>query len=103
MKSNVINKDYIFETSLDYIKKSNNLIEKINALMGKNQNIPNIAITFNNKLVELLHLLKNNNIDFETSELTYISYTYLLNELVHSTKIIGNYIELLNIITYMMK
>ena len=85
---------YFFNDTKKMINNMDSLISKLKTLRNNDTNIPNIAITYNNKLVELLHIYKDNNVKFNGSELILLIHYHLLNIINESMFIIFEYIKI---------
>ena len=85
---------YFFNDTKKMINNMDSLISKLKTIRNNDTNIPNIAITYNNKLVELLHIYKDNNVKFNGSELILLIHYHLLNIINESMFIIFEYIKI---------
>ena len=84
--------DALLEQAKELFTENQVLIDQLNELLGKDINIPNISITFNNKLVEIMNIFKNHDVDFDHSELRIIIYYELVDILYNSLELLKKYI-----------
>ena len=74
------------------LNQINSLIEQLKNILGDDINLPNIGITYNNKLVEIFNIFNNNNVEFEQSELRIIIYHQLTSIIDDSISYLSNYV-----------
>lgn len=78
------------------------IIERINSIIRTLKNnslnyvsIPNIGITYNNKLVEIIHVYKRNGLDVSNSSLILVISRYLQEILEEALKCIDSYVKVI--------
>ena len=77
-------KDRLFNNSHRLIVKTGELINNISKRINYNYELPNVAITYNNKIVELIALYNNHNMTFYSAFLEAVILRHLTNLLVES-------------------
>ena len=88
--------NYLFIDSRRLINEMYNLIDKLEKVSHQNIDIPNVGITFNNKLVEIKQLYKRNNVKFNESELVLLINEYFIIKIRECIGIIMDYIKIIN-------
>lgn len=73
-------------------KQNQILIEKIQTIVDSDVDIPNIGITFNNKLVEIFSIFSEKNISFYHSELRVLIDSILMKKIEEALNILKDYI-----------
>ena len=68
------------------------LIDELKKIVGEETEIPNIGITFNNKLVEIFSIFSNQKVSFDQSELRVIIYSQLTKMIDESLNYLKQYI-----------
>ena len=77
-------KERLFNTSHRLIGKTGELINNISKRINYNRELPNAAITYNNKIVELISLYYSHSMSFYSAFLESIILRHLTNLLVES-------------------
>lgn len=77
-------KDRLFNASHRLIDKTGELINNISKRIKYNRELPNVAITYNNKIVELIALYNEHNMSFYSAFLEAVILKHLTNLLAES-------------------
>lgn len=83
-------KNELFDFNKSLIDKVARLIRTYNEIPGLRIKVPNIAITYNNKVVEIIALYRRNNKSFYSSELRRVILRYLETKIMAGVGVLSS-------------
>lgn len=72
---------------------SSQLIDSANNILNGNLNIPNLGITLNNKIVEIIHIYQKHNLKLSESFMINLIIRYLLEIVKEAMNDLNNYMQ----------